>query len=69
MAGERYSKINKYSYHRISVKMSHPPSDQYNVEKVINVHGLNIEHAKENAKMYFIKLGYDVHHINYLSIM
>lgn len=61
--------MNTLGFHRIKVEVTHIPSSQYKVQKVVNVPGINTEVAKENAKMYFIKLGYEVHYTEYLSIM
>lgn len=54
--------------YRISVNVSHNLSGQYNMEHVVIVEGKNKMSATENAKMYFIKLGYEVHNTNYLSV-
>lgn len=56
-------------FHRIAVWVTHEVTLQYNVQKVINVPGMSTEHAKENAKMYFVRLGYYVNGVEYLSIM
>lgn len=60
--------MNTIGLHRIAVWVTHETTSQYNVRKIISTSGISTEHARENAKMYFIKLGYKINGTEYLSI-